>query len=88
MGKSIEDLVAELRDHPANVRFDDLCKVACHFFGKPRNKGSSHHIWKMPWAGDPRINLQDAGGKAKPYQVRQVLQAVDRLFEEKKERKP
>ena len=29
--------------------------------------------------GDPRVNIQDAGGKAKPYQVRQVLQAIDKL---------
>lgn len=84
MGQSIEELLAELRANPANVRFADLCRVATHFFGKPRNKGSSHNIWKMPWAGDPRINLQDAGGKAKPYQVRQVLQAIGRLSEEKK----
>ncbi len=84
MGKSIEGLLAEMRGHSANVRFADVCKVATHFFGEPRNKGSSHCIWKMPWAGDPRINLQDAGGRAKPYQVRQVLQAIDRLLEEKK----
>ena len=84
MGKSIEDLLAEMRSNPANVRFADVCKVAGHFFGKPSTKGSSHHVWKMPWAGDPRINLQDAAGKAKPYQVRQVLQAIDRLLEEKK----
>jgi hypothetical protein len=39
----------------------------------------------MPWAGDPRINLQlGSGGKAKPYQVRQALQAIDRLLQEKK----
>ena len=84
MGLSLEDLLAEMRGNPANVRFADLCKVATHFFGEARNKGSSHNIWKMPWAGDPRINLQDAGGKAKPYQVRQVIQAIDRLLEEKK----
>ncbi len=84
MGQGIEELLAALRANPANVRFADLCRVATHFFGKPRHKGSSHHIWKMPWAGDPRINLQDAGGKAKPYQVRQVLQAIGRLGEEKK----
>jgi hypothetical protein len=82
--KSLEDLLAEMRGNPANVRFAEVCKVATHFFGEPRNKGSSHYIWKMPWAGDPRINLQDAGGKAKPYQVRQVIQAIDRLLEEKK----
>ena len=84
MGRSIEDLLAEMRGNPAHVRFSDVRKVATHFFGAPRNRGSSHYIWKMPWAGDPRINLQNAGGMAKPYQVRQVLQALDRLLGEKK----
>ena len=42
-----------------------------------------HLIFKMPWQGDPRINIQDASGKAKPYQVRQVLQAIDKLEENK-----
>lgn len=83
MGKGVDELLAEMRANPANVRFADACKVATHFFGPPRSKGS-HHVWKMPWAGDPRINLQDGGGKAKAYQVRQVVQAVDRLSEEKK----
>lgn len=85
MGRSIDHLLAEMRDNPAGARFTDACKVATHFFGEPRSKCSSHHVWRMPWAGDPRINLQPgAGGKAKPYQVRQLLQAVDRLLQEKK----
>jgi hypothetical protein len=29
--------------------------------------------------GDPRINIQDEKGKAKTYQVRQVLLAIDKL---------
>jgi hypothetical protein len=33
----------------------------------------------MPWQGDPRINIQDDHGLAKPYQVRQVLRALARL---------
>jgi hypothetical protein len=34
----------------------------------------------MPWPGDPRVNLQAAeNGKAKAYQVRQLLAAIDRL---------
>jgi hypothetical protein len=33
----------------------------------------------MPWAGDPRVNIQNSRGKAKAYQVRQVLLAVDRI---------
>jgi hypothetical protein len=85
VGKSIDDLLAEMRNSPASVRFADACKVAAHFFGAPRSKGSSHHVWRMPWAGDPRINLQPgSGGKAKPYQIRQILQAIDRLLQERK----
>jgi hypothetical protein len=34
----------------------------------------------MPWAGDPRVNIQrGSGGKAKAYQVTQVVQAIDKL---------
>jgi len=84
MAKSIEDLLADMRNNPAGIRFADACRVASHHFGAPRMKGSSHHVWKMPWAGDPRINLQPGdGGKAKPYQVRQMVQATDRLLQEK-----
>ena len=56
-----------------------LSKVCEHFFGEPRQSGSSHKVFKTPWPGDPRVNIQNAKGKAKPYQVRQVLQAIDRL---------
>ncbi len=85
MGKGIEDLLAAMRANPAGVRFEDACRVVTHYFGTPRQKKTSHRVWKMPWAGDPRINLQEGpGGKAKPYQVRQALQALDRLLEERK----
>jgi hypothetical protein len=35
----------------------------------------------MPWSGDPRINLQNKNGKAKPYQVKQAIAAIDRSKE-------
>jgi hypothetical protein len=46
--------------------------------GEPRQAGS-HLIFKTPWPRDPRVNIQDRQGKAKPYQVRQVLAAIDKL---------
>ena len=52
--------------------------IATMFFGSPRIKGS-HYIFKMPWPGDPRINLQKERGKAKYYQVRQLISALERL---------
>ena len=57
----------------------DLKKVCQACFGRPRQDGTSHAIFKTPWAGDPRINIQDDKGKAKPYQVRQVLLAIQKL---------
>jgi hypothetical protein len=68
-----------MRRNPSDVRFADLCKVCEHYFGKPRQKGTSHRIFKTPWQGDPRVNIQSDEGKAKPYQVRHVLAAVERL---------
>jgi len=50
-----------------------------YYFGKPRQKSSSHRIYKTPWQGDPRINIQNYKGKAKVYQVKQVLMAIEKL---------
>jgi len=47
-------------------------------FGVPRVKGS-HHIFKMPWKGDPRINIQKDGKMAKIYQVKLVVKALKKL---------
>lgn len=61
------------------MRFSDLSKVCDAYFGKPRQVGSSHRVHKMPWQGDPRVNIQNDKGKAKAYQVTQVLRAIERL---------
>ena len=42
-------------------------------------------MYKTPWVGDPRVNIQDNKGKAKPYQVRQVIQAIERMEVDKNE---
>ena len=75
----VEEIVANMRRNPKGIRFRDLCKVCDFYFGDARQMGSSHRIYKMPWPGDPRVNIQNAGGMAKAYQVRQVLKAIDRL---------
>ena len=75
----IDDILAQMEENPKNIRFNDLCKVCNHFFGEPRQSGSSHRVYKTPWQGDPRINIQSQKGKAKAYQVKQVLLAIERL---------
>lgn len=76
---SIKDILARMRANPDGIRFNDLCKVCDAYFGKARQSASSHRIYKTPWQGDPRVNIQNNKGKAKSYQVRQVLQAIERL---------
>ena len=68
-----------MRASPGSVRFRDLEAVCQHYFGPPRLSSGSHRIFATPWPGDPRVNIQNAGGSAKPYQVRQVLAATDQL---------
>lgn len=76
---SVEKLVTQLERDPTNVRFSELHRICVHFFGVPRQGGTSHAVFKMPWPGDPRVNIQNDKGKAKPYQVRQVLAAIAKL---------
>jgi len=76
---SIKDILIQMKRNPKGIRFSDLCKVCQNYFGEPRQSGSSHRVYKTPWQGDPRVNIQSSKGKAKPYQVRQVLMAIERL---------
>jgi len=76
----VDDILAQMRTSPSGVRFEDVRKVCKHYFGSPRQDGTSHSVFKTPWAGDPRVNIQRKNdGKAKDYQVRQVLQAIDKM---------
>lgn len=75
----VEKILDLMLREPANVRFVDLHKVCEAYFGKPRNHGTSHSVFKTPWQGDPRVNIQNDKGKAKAYQVKQVLLAIERL---------
>jgi len=78
MGR-VAEIVLQMRNNPQNVRFADLCMVCDYYFGTARQKGSSHRIYKTPWQGDPRINIQNNKGKAKAYQAKQVLKAIEIL---------
>ena len=73
--------IRQMREAAHGVRYRDLYAVCVAHFGEPRQSGTSHAVFRTPWAGDPRVNIQNDKGKAKAYQVRQVLKAIDRLQE-------
>lgn len=75
----ISDIVQQMRRNPKGIRFRDLSRVCEHYFGQPRQRSSSHQIYRTPWQGDPRINIQSSRGLAKVYQVKHVPLAIDKL---------
>ncbi|WP_291314524.1 toxin HicA [Corynebacterium sp. UBA2622] len=80
MGGNIDSIVEKMRRAPANISFSELEKVCDHYFESRKSRKTSHKTYKTPWPGNPRVNIQNANGKAKPYQVGQVLQAIDNLM--------
>ena len=80
----IEKLLEAIRANQKNIRFYDLAKICDHYFGEPRQQGTSHRVYKMPWQGDPRVNIQKGkNGEAKTYQVKQVIAAIEKIEGEK-----
>ena len=73
-----EELLRKARQTPGGLRYEELCYLAeCFGFVFDRQRGS-HRIYKR--SGFPRVmNFQDDNGKAKQYQVLQLLEAIDGL---------
>lgn len=70
-------LLQKLLSGSRNIRFSEATTVADGFgFKLDRIKGS-HHIYVHRDVPE-LINLQDVKGKAKPYQVKQLLQIVEK----------
>ena len=71
-------LIARARQSANNLSFDELCFIVEHIgFVFDRQKGS-HRIYKGTSYDMPIVNIQNCDGKAKPYQVKQVLDMIDR----------
>lgn len=71
-----EKLWARVRQSPNNCSFDYLVRLAeYHGFVRVRQKGS--HILMKHWEHPLMMNFQNRNGKAKPYQVHQLLNAIN-----------
>ena len=75
----LSKILKRMSENPKGVRYIDLRRVCEHYFGEPRRSSGSHCVFKTPWPADHRVNIQNSRGKAKPYQVRQVLNAIEKL---------
>jgi len=55
-----------------NMRFSEVVALAEAFGFRLSRVTGSHHIFAHPQVHE-LVNLQQVGGKAKPYQIRQLL---------------
>lgn len=70
-------LLQKLLSGSKNIRFSEAVACANAFgFQLSRSKGS-HHIYVHPDIPE-LINLQNVHGKAKPYQIKQLLEVIER----------
>ena len=69
-------LLQKALSSPANLRFEEACALARAFGFHPSRVKGSHHIFAHPSVRE-LVNLQEVRGKAKPYQVKQLLVLVE-----------
>ncbi len=74
-----DKLIEKAKNSPNNFSFTEICKLAeCYGFVFQR-QSSSHFIFENPSLNIEQnriMNFQDFKGKAKPYQVKQLLRAI------------
>lgn len=66
-----------VRGSVKNVAFEDMRRLVEAFGFDLRRISGSHHIFGHPDIPE-LVNLQEVGGEAKPYQIRQFLKLVER----------
>ena len=75
MAQTNKILIQVLRGHSdTNTRFTDLRGLLLRLGFNERIRGSRHIFWKDGVV--EILNLQPKGGKAKPYQVKQVRHVI------------
>jgi hypothetical protein len=72
-----KNLYVQLKHNPRNIRFELLCRAAEKFGFVYRGGRGSHRIYVREGIRE-MLNFQDVGGKAKPYQVRQLCKIIEK----------
>lgn len=74
-----DKLLKKAQNSPTNLRFEELCQLAeCNGFIFKGQISTSHRKYQRP-GYKSIMNFQDDHGKAKDYQVRQLLAAIEVL---------
>ena len=69
-------LLKRLLSGSKNIRFTEVVACAESFGFQLKHVSGSHHIYTHPSISE-LLNLQNVKGKAKPYQIKQLLQLIE-----------
>ena len=72
-----EKLLQKVLSGSRNVRFGDMVTLVNAFGFRLSRTSGSHHIFSHPGISE-LINLQEVHGQAKPYQIKQFLNLIER----------
>ncbi|MBP7231355.1 MAG: type II toxin-antitoxin system HicA family toxin [Syntrophaceae bacterium] len=73
-----DKIYRQAKSSPNNIRFNDLCLLAERAGFVFDHPNGSHKFFKHSIYKDVIMNFQNVKGKAKPYQVRQLIDFIDR----------
>jgi len=74
---SKEKLLQKILSGSRNVRFGNMVTLVKAFGFRLSRTSGSHHIFTRPGVYE-LVNLQSVHGQAKPYQIKQFLNLVER----------
>lgn len=72
-----QKLLKKLVSGSRNIRFEEATAAAGVFGFALKTTNGSHHIYVHPEIPE-LLNLQNVKGKAKPYQIKQLLMLIEK----------
>ena len=83
---AFQKLIDSVRNNPKDVRFDDACKIAERLGFVHKGKGGGSHR-AFSKSGEPTaLNFQQhTGGKIKAYHARQLIEMIEKYWDESDE---
>lgn len=76
------DLLAKAKANPKGLRFSEACALAESYgWMLARSTGGSHRVYKRPGAMGMIVVQEGENGKAKAYQIRQIVRLIEELRE-------
>ena len=68
----------KIKRNPKGVKFREIVSLLKAFGFVLERVSGSHYIFTHP-AWDGILNMQNRGGEAKPYQIRQAIKAIEEV---------